>query len=192
MSVLQRLSPQSSRLPLAIVLLAVSAAVSSCNSPLLDSVQDVQHRVSDATAAEALNLAETEIGKPYVWAGRGPDEFDCSGLITWVYKQAVGSDAIFKVNGQTTTDATIAQLYHNDTAVLQPDEVKPGDIVYITDGSTDVTHGGLFISWITSTTFRFLDASSYYGKVVTDTWSTTATIRGQEFVAFGRLQLLRG
>lgn len=129
---------------------------------------------------------------PYVWAGRGPDQFDCSGLITWVYKEAVGQDNIFTVNGQVTTDATIAQLYHDDSTVLGPDQVKPGDIVYITDGSTDVTHGGLFIRWITDTTFRFIDASSYYGKVVVDTWSTTTSIRSQQFVAFGRLRLLGG
>ena len=29
-----------------------------------------------------------KIGSPYVWAGSGPDTFDCSGLVMWAFAQA--------------------------------------------------------------------------------------------------------
>lgn len=34
--------------------------------------------------------AEQYIGKPWVSGARGPDEFDCWGLVWWVYKQHYG------------------------------------------------------------------------------------------------------
>ena len=39
------------------------------------------------TAERALGLALTKAGDPYVWAGAGPNDFDCSGLVMWAYEQ---------------------------------------------------------------------------------------------------------
>ena len=37
-------------------------------------------------AARRLALAvRHSLGKPYVWGARGPDAFDCSGLLQWLY-----------------------------------------------------------------------------------------------------------
>ena len=33
-----------------------------------------------------IQKARSRIGGTYVYAGRGPDEFDCSGLTSWVYR----------------------------------------------------------------------------------------------------------
>ena len=33
-----------------------------------------------------IQMARSRIGGTYVYAGRGPDEFDCSGLTSWVYR----------------------------------------------------------------------------------------------------------
>jgi cell wall-associated NlpC family hydrolase len=41
-----------------------------------------------ATAAIAVRTAEAQIGKPYVWAGAGPDSFDCSGLTMFAWAAA--------------------------------------------------------------------------------------------------------
>ena len=86
--------------------------------------------------------------------------------------------------------------------LLCEDEVTPGDIVFITDTSGDPTHGGFFVEWIEDTessrgressrdagrVFEFINASSYHGEVVIDQWSTTEPTRGQELLAFGRLE----
>ena len=34
-----------------------------------------------------LGYAMSRIGCPYVWGAEGPDSFDCSGLVTWAYRQ---------------------------------------------------------------------------------------------------------
>jgi NlpC/P60 family len=35
----------------------------------------------------AVQVARAQIGKPYVWGASGPDRFDCSGLMQWVWAQ---------------------------------------------------------------------------------------------------------
>jgi peptidoglycan DL-endopeptidase CwlO len=40
------------------------------------------------TALSAIAWAKTEIGKPYVFGGSGPDTWDCSGLTQWAFRQA--------------------------------------------------------------------------------------------------------
>ncbi len=45
----------------------------------------------------------------------------------------------------------------------------------------------LYFCWIDSEEFRFINASSYYGKVVVDSFSVSGVIRGQRLVGFGSL-----
>ena len=40
----------------------------------------------------AINLLEEQVGKPYVWGATGPEAFDCSGLVRYVYKTALGKE----------------------------------------------------------------------------------------------------
>ncbi|HSV92849.1 MAG TPA: NlpC/P60 family protein, partial [Desulfobacterales bacterium] len=35
-------------------------------------------------------LARQQLGKQYVWAAEGPDTFDCSGLVVYVFRNAIG------------------------------------------------------------------------------------------------------
>ncbi len=39
-------------------------------------------------AGAAMQVALNQRGKPYKWAGSGPDDFDCSGLVDYAYAQA--------------------------------------------------------------------------------------------------------
>lgn len=41
-----------------------------------------------SAAAAAANYAMSKLGSPYVWAGSGPDVFDCSGLVMWSFGKA--------------------------------------------------------------------------------------------------------
>ena len=36
---------------------------------------------------EIVKVAQHQVGKPYVWGAEGPNSFDCSGLISYVYKR---------------------------------------------------------------------------------------------------------
>lgn len=40
----------------------------------------------------AVKMLEDQLGKPYVWGATGPDSFDCSGLVQYIYKNALGKD----------------------------------------------------------------------------------------------------
>jgi murein DD-endopeptidase len=39
-----------------------------------------------------LLQCSTAEGKPYVWGAKGPDAFDCSGLVTWALHECGGPD----------------------------------------------------------------------------------------------------
>ncbi len=184
---------------LVVTVAAVTLVAASCDNPFAGSSSSsspVHHEqpVEAATRDAALTAAEAELGSPYEWGGRGPEVFDCSGLITWAYKQAVGTDEIFVAENELRVDATMSDLYRHHTDLVGFDDAKPGDIVFISeenpDGSDDdhpITHGGVFIEAESATEFTFLNASSYYDEVVIDTWSTEDQIRGQWFVGIGRL-----
>jgi hypothetical protein len=42
---------------------------------------------SHALADDVVDLAASLIGRPYVWGAEGPDSFDCSGLMQYVYQE---------------------------------------------------------------------------------------------------------
>ena len=150
-----------------------------------------QIQVDDKTAKEALQYALQKEGSPYVWGGRGPDEFDCSGLITWAYKEGVGREYIFRVGNKKTDDATMHQLYRFNVQEIPLQKMIPGDIVFITKEEGEITHGGMFIKWIKEyEEFKFINASSYFEKVAIDTWPVEGRKRGQWFVGAGRLKIV--
>lgn len=41
---------------------------------------------------EVISAAKQQLGKPYVWNGKGPDNFDCSGLMQYVFRQVTGQN----------------------------------------------------------------------------------------------------
>ncbi|NLY56530.1 MAG: C40 family peptidase [Firmicutes bacterium] len=138
-------------------------------------------------AAEALQYAFSVEGAPYAWAGNGPHEFDCSGLIVWSYRQAY-PDLMFRIGRKRVVDVSMDDIYRYNSVPLKPSELRPGDLVFITDSDHRITHGGLFIHWIDESTFRFINASSTHNAVVVDTWPLDGRVRDQWFAGAGRLQ----
>lgn len=151
-----------------------------------------QAPVPDGVAANALSAAMTVLGAPYVWGGQGPDVFDCSGLIIWAYQQVLPGLKL-RIGSRVVEDTTQDELWRYNVLMIPPEQMKPGDIVFITDNEERISHGGLFIEWVDAemTEFQFVNASSYYGEVVIDTWPLQGTKRGQWFVGAGRLLVVR-
>lgn len=41
---------------------------------------------------KAMEMLHAQLGKKYVWGATGPNSFDCSGLVQYVYKNALGKN----------------------------------------------------------------------------------------------------
>lgn len=68
--------------------------------------------------------AKKHIGKPYIWGAQGPNSFDCSGFIYYVYKKAIN------LNWSRLT--AYGQYNYKDAKVVKGDW-KAGDLVYFTN-----------------------------------------------------------
>ncbi len=98
---------------------------------------DYDNRLANAsTQGEAIVLAAYDyLGVPYVYGGNGPNSFDCSGFVKYMYAQ-FGVDL-----NRTATD----QLENGYAVELQ--EVIPGDLVFFRSPGTvkPVSHVGMYI-----------------------------------------------
>jgi cell wall-associated NlpC family hydrolase len=97
----------------------------------------------DAKIDTVVRFAMAQQGKPYVFGTRGPETYDCSGLMTAAYKQ-VGID----MPAYTFTQATLGREVDPATEGL-----KPGDMIFVRGGrpAADLGHVGMAISateWI--------------------------------------------
>ena len=77
-----------------------------------------------------------QLGKPYVWGATGPDNFDCSGLCQYVFKNALN----------ISLNRTAEQQFHQCHAINHQ-QVKPGDLVFFSynNGKT-IDHVGIIVS----------------------------------------------
>lgn len=71
--------------------------------------------------AKVVQIALTKVGTMYSWGAKGPNNFDCSGLVQWSWKQ-VG----VKLGPDTYTQIT-------EGKPVAPEQVQPGDIIFPTN-----------------------------------------------------------
>ena len=90
---------------------------------------------SETNNAQAIiNTAKAQLGKPYVWGAEGPNSFDCSGLVYYVYGQH-GIKMPRTSREQANVGTTVSQS-----------QLQPGDLIFSsTDGSGGVNHVGIYI-----------------------------------------------
>lgn len=165
---------------LSITLCIIVSILSGC------SININQTLLSDQTAAKALSYAVSRIDSLYVFGARGPEQFDCSGLIVWSYKQVYPNLKLRIVN-RLVEDANINEIYKYNVEPVLVDNLIGGEIIFITDSESKVTHGALFIRRIDSDNIEIVHASSKAGKVVIEPWPLERKVRDQWFVGAGRL-----
>lgn len=68
-----------------------------------------------------VKLAKKQVGKPYVYGASGPSAFDCSGLTTYVYKNAVD---------KTLPRTTYGQITLGKTVKVSTKKLKKGDLLF--------------------------------------------------------------
>lgn len=83
------------------------------------------------TNADAIGWVFSELGKPYLWGGTGPGQFDCSGLMQFAWHQA-GVDIPRVAADQDTW-----------TIPVPLSQLLPGDLVFF--GQSDIHHVGMYI-----------------------------------------------
>lgn len=84
---------------------------------------------------KAIKLLKEQVGKPYVWGANGPDSFDCSGLVRYIYKNALGKDIPRVSEDQSKVGQAVSR-----------EDLQPGDLVFFdTMDKGKVSHVGMYI-----------------------------------------------
>ena len=91
--------------------------------------------VFDGTVSEKIvSYASSKLGCRYWWGASGPNYFDCSGLIFWVFNQS-----------GITVPRTTAYGYANMGTSISYSQLEPGDIITFDYGSGSIDHCGIYI-----------------------------------------------
>ena len=80
---------------------------------------DSEGIASSNKASQIVSIATQQLGKSYVWGATGPNSFDCSGLVQYVYKQI----------GISLPRTTYQQEYQGKAVSLN--ELRPGDLLFL-------------------------------------------------------------
>jgi cell wall-associated NlpC family hydrolase len=83
--------------------------------------------------SRAASLARKQLGKMYQWGGSGPDRFDCSGLVYYVYGN-LGVSMPRVSEQQAMMGREVGRK-----------ELQPGDLVYFATSGSDINHVGIFL-----------------------------------------------
>ena len=146
-----------------------TSTTTTSNSTYLDSVPNglasttssYSESMSRAEKLEyVIYLAQSKLGRPYVYGATGPDKFDCSGLTTWA----------FKAVGVSLKRSAYAQGYDETfTKIEGASNLKRGDIVFFnTISDSDLSdHAGIYIG-----SGYFIHASSGGHRVVVSNLTT--------------------
>ena len=78
----------------------------------------------------AVDTALAQQGKPYLWAGAGPNSFDCSGLTQYAYA-AAGISLPHSSRMQSTMGTAVSRA-----------DLRPGDLVFF---YSPVSHVSMYI-----------------------------------------------
>lgn len=92
-----------------------------------------QAPASSSIGEQIVAFAKQFLGTPYVWAGSSPSGFDCSGFVSYVFK-----------NFGYTVNRTAASMYTNGVAV-DKSELQIGDAVFFASSSESIGHVGIYI-----------------------------------------------
>mgnify|MGYP003592771475 CR=1 FL=1 len=111
---------------------------------------------------QIIEFASKKLGSPYVWGATGPNSFDCSGFVGYVFKKAADLNLPRVSSAQATFKPKISSM-----------NMRNGDLVFFeTAGKGRISHVGIYMgnrqfihasSGSKRVTVSSLD-SSYYSK----------------------------
>lgn len=91
------------------------------------------HRGDSAIVRRLTSIALQYVGVPYVYGGSTPDGFDCSGFVSYVFRQA-----------GISLPRTADDQYLIGTPV-SPANLRAGDLVFFVDDSGELSHVGMYL-----------------------------------------------
>lgn len=119
------------------------------------SAEDANLTLLDMNITEdLLSLAQSKLGASYKLAGAGPDHFDCSGFVYYLFKE----------HGIDIPRTSLAQSKSGEK--LSREEIQRGDILFFdTYKRNHVNHSGVYLG-----DGKFIHASSgkAYGVTISD------------------------
>lgn len=118
--------------------------------------------IADGDVDDFIAVAKEQLGKPYVYGAKGPDSFDCSGLVYYCLRSVGVKVSRYSASGFSQMDSW--------TTVYGKDNLRRGDLLfYKSDGSssTYVTHVAI---WLGSG--QILHASTSAGQICYTTWGS--------------------
>jgi cell wall-associated NlpC family hydrolase len=123
-------------------------------SPPADTIQDkpaTQPSTGSRLGFDAAALAKDQLGKPYQWGAAGPDKFDCSGLVMYVY------DNLGVKLPRVTGEQAYAGVH------VDREDLQPGDLVFFRLRGSRIDHVGIYLGHA-----KFVHAPRKYQPVRTD------------------------
>ncbi len=101
--------------------------------------------------SDAATLAREQLGKPYQWGASGPNKFDCSGLVMYVY------DNLGVKLPRVTGEQAYAGVH------VDREDLQPGDLVFFKLSGSRIDHVGIYLGHA-----KFVHAPRKHQPVRTD------------------------
>ena len=108
-----------------------SSSSSNSSSSSSNSGSNSSGVTTSGSAQAIVNEAYKHLGKAYVWGAKGPDNFDCSGFTSYVYKTVTG----IWIGGDTYSQIGAGRE-------VSQSELQPGDLVFPHAGHVGIYIGG--------------------------------------------------
>ena len=105
--------------------------------PKVDALVNVPKKQAQEETSKLdkiVNLAYKQLGKPYVWGTHGPRSFDCSGLTSYLYKQAYGISISPSSRSQVSYGHKVSKS-----------NLKKGDLMFFATGGGGISHVGIYV-----------------------------------------------
>lgn len=106
----------------------VDAAVKKTSKKL--TTKKVASTQASSKAGAIVALAKQQVGKPYAWGANGPDSFDCSSLVQYVFKNAAGMNLPRTTYDQVKVGQTVYQKSQANGQPVSANNLQVGDLLF--------------------------------------------------------------